>query len=77
MKVTTIECVGPLCLMAGMKVSMSMSISGITDSMRTIGMLSFVFRNFADVLLVIYPRARWPTANDFPSSVQAKNSETI
>lgn len=47
---------------------MRMSMSGITDSVRTTGMLSFVFSSFAEVLLEIYPNARWPTANDLFSS---------
>lgn len=56
---------------------MTMSISGITDNTRTIGMWSFVFRSFADVLLAIYPNARWPTANDFLSSVPLKTNEQV
>ena len=62
------ECVGPRCLRVGMRNRMRMSMSGITDSVRTTGMLSFVFCSFAEVLLEIYPNARWPTANDLFSS---------
>jgi len=68
MKAIMIECVGPRCSSVGMRVRMRMSISGITDSVRTSGMLSFVFNSFVEVLLKIYPRARWPTANDLLSS---------
>lgn len=49
-----IECVGPLCSRNGMR----MSMSGMTDSVRTSGMLSFVFSIFAEVLLDMYPNAR-------------------
>ena len=44
-----------------------MSISGITDSIRTSGMLRCVFRSLAEVLLELYPNAKWPTANDLLS----------
>ena len=47
---------------------MKMSMSGTTDSVSTNGMLSFVFSSFAEVLLEMYPSARWPTANDLFSS---------
>ena len=43
-------------------------MSGITDSVMTNGMLSFVFSSFAEALLRIYPSARWPTANALFSS---------
>lgn len=49
-----IECVGPRCSMNGI----SMSMSGMTDSVRATGMLSFVFSSFAEVLLEMYPNAR-------------------
>jgi len=53
---------------------MRMSVSGMTDSIRTAGMLSFVFNSFADVLLKMYPSARWPTANDLFSSVSGEGA---
>lgn len=73
MDAVMIECVGPRCSINGMR----MSMSGMTDSMRTTGMLSFVFSSFADVLLEMYPSARWPTANDLFSSVSAKATGAV
>lgn len=67
-----IECVGPRCS----KVGMRMSMSGMTDSVRTMGMLIFVLRTFANALLKTYPSAKCPTANDsFPSLFQLKTGE--
>ncbi|MDH5375484.1 MAG: hypothetical protein OEW95_06700 [Candidatus Bathyarchaeota archaeon] len=43
-------------------------MSGMTERVRTSGMLSFVFSSFAEALLKMYPDARWPTANDVFSS---------
>jgi hypothetical protein len=43
-------------------------MSGMTDSVRTSGMFMSVFSSFAAALLDMYPRARWPTANDLFSS---------
>lgn len=65
MNVSMTEWVGPRCSINGIKRSMS----GITESVRTKGMLSSVFSNFAEILLRMYPNARWPTANDLFSSV--------
>lgn len=63
-----IECVGPRCSRVGTRIWMRMSMSGMTDSVRTAGMLSFVPSSLADALLRMYPSARWPTANDLFSS---------
>lgn len=68
-----IECAGPLCWTNGI----SMSMSGITDSMRTMGMLRFVFSIFAVALLEMYPIAKWPTANDLFSSSLARSESSI
>ena len=65
MNASMTEWVGPRCSINGIK----RSISGITESVRTNGMLSSVFNSFAEALLRIYPNARWPTANDLFSSV--------
>jgi hypothetical protein len=54
------EWVGPRCSTNGIR----MSISGITESVSAKGMLSSVFNSLDDALLKMYPRARWPTAND-------------
>jgi hypothetical protein len=59
-----IECVGPRWLRNGI----IMSMSGIMDNIKTVGMLKFVLRSFADDLLEIYPNATWPTANNLISS---------
>jgi len=67
------EWVGPRCSMVGMKIWMRMSMSGMTDRVRTSGMLIFVFSSFAAVLPEMYPRARWPTANDLFSSCCSQN----
>jgi hypothetical protein len=63
-KAIAIECVGPRCSRNGI----IRSTSGIADNMRIKGMLSSVFRSFAEALLEMYPKARWPTANDLLSS---------
>lgn len=42
-----------------------MSISGMTDSVRTSGMSSFIFKSLAEALLDRYANAMWPTANVF------------
>lgn len=55
MNAIMIECVGPRCSMNGLK---KMSMSGMTDSTRTTGMLRFVFSSFAEALLEMYPNAR-------------------
>jgi hypothetical protein len=47
-------------------------MSGMTDSVRASGMLSFVLSSFAELLLDRYPSARCPTANDLFSPVSAK-----
>ena len=52
-------------------------MSGMTDSVRTAGMLSFVFSSFAEALLEMYPSARWPTANDLFSSVSAEGTGAV
>jgi len=45
-----------------------MSMSGMTESVKTSGIFNFVFVNFAVSLLRMYPRAKCPTANDLFSS---------
>jgi len=50
----TIEWVSPLCSRNGINKSMS----GMTDNIRIVGMLKFVFSTFEDVLLRMYPRAK-------------------
>ena len=52
------EWVGPRCSKAGIKPWMKMSMSGITDRVRTSGMFRFVFSLFAAALLKMYPKAR-------------------
>lgn len=59
------EWVGPRCWRNRIRRSMS----GMTDSVRASGMLSFVLSSFAEVLLDMYPNARWPTANDLFTSL--------
>jgi hypothetical protein len=39
-------------------------MSGMMDSIRIMGMFKLVFSAFAEVLLRMYPRAKWPTANN-------------
>jgi hypothetical protein len=60
-----IECVGPRCSRNGISISMS----GMTESVITRGMFSFVFVACAVNLQSIYPNAKCPTANDFFSSL--------
>jgi hypothetical protein len=60
------EWVGPRCSTNELK---KMSTSGMTERVRTSGMLSFVFSSFDEALLKMYPDARWPTANDLLSSL--------
>jgi hypothetical protein len=55
-----IEWNGPLCWTKGI----NMSISGMTESMKTKGILSFVSVVYDANLLKIYPKAKCPTAND-------------
>jgi len=64
-----IECVGPRCSSVGISEWIRMSESGMTESVRASGTFRFVFSILADVLLEMYPNARWPTANDLFSSL--------
>lgn len=64
MKAIIMECVGPRCGRNGNR----MSTSGMIESVKISGRLSFVFNNVADVLPVMYPSAKWPTANNVCSS---------
>lgn len=60
-----IEWDGPRCSMMGVS---SMSMSGITESVRMSGMLILVFVACAVNLLRMYPEAKCPIANDLFSS---------
>ena len=60
-----IECVGPLCSINGIRIS----ISGIIERVRIKGILMSVFRIEHADLPIIYPSDRWPIAYDFSSSV--------
>jgi hypothetical protein len=45
----------------------------MTDSVRANGILSLVFRSFAEAMLERYAKAMWPTAYDLPSPDTGKN----
>jgi len=60
-----IEWKGPLCWTKGI----NMSMSGMTESMKTRGILSFVLVVCDVNLLKVYPKAKCPTANDLFSPV--------
>ncbi len=64
MNAIMIEWKGPRCSTNGI----SMSMSGITESIKTRGMFTFVLVAFAVNMLRRYPKARCPTANDLFSS---------
>jgi len=66
---TIIEWVGPRCSRKGKR----RSASGRTDSVRASGIISLVFRTFAEALLERYAKAMWPTAYDFSSPDIANN----
>ena len=61
MSIASIECVGPLCSMNGIRISMS----GITERVKINGRLISVFSNLDVDLLIMYPIDRWPTAYEF------------
>ena len=61
MSIASIECVGPLCSMNGIIISMS----GITERVKINGRLISVLSNLDVDLLIMYPSDRWPTAYEF------------
>jgi len=51
-----------------------MSASGMMVKVSSIGMFVFVFRILAEMAPMMYPVARWPTANDWFASVYGEES---